>query len=324
MTHLRLHQVAKNIDALELPIEPFTPAPGPGEVVVEIRAAGVNPSDVKAALGAMPHAHWPRTPGRDWAGIVTHGPAALLGREVWGSGGDLGISRDGSHATHLVLPEGAVCLKPDGISLAEAGAAGVPFVTAYQGFALAGMPKPGDVVLVLGANGKVGQAAIQLAAMHGARVFGANRDSAAYQGFASAAPRIINAAAEDIATVVRDETGGHGADIVYNTVGSPFFEAGNKSMALRGRQIFIATIERAVPFDIFAFYRGQHRFVGVDTLALNATTNAEIFSALSPAFAAGTLKPFPILPHAIFDLARAKEAYRAVIGGARDRIVLQP
>ena len=62
--------------------------------------------------------------------------------------------------------------------------------------------------------------------------------------------------------------GGHGADIVFNTVGSPYFEVANRAMAMRGRQIFISTIERSVPFDIFAFYRGQHRYIGVDTLAL--------------------------------------------------------
>ena len=57
---------------------------------------------------------------------------------------------------------------------------------------------------------------------------------------------------------VRELTGGHGADIVFNTVGSPYFEAANKAMAKGATQIFIATIERAVPFDIFAFYRGMH------------------------------------------------------------------
>jgi NADPH:quinone reductase-like Zn-dependent oxidoreductase len=73
-------------------------------VVVEIRSTAVNPSDVRAVLGAMPHAVWPRTPGRDYAGVVVEGPRQLLGREVWGSGGELGIRRDGTHSRHLVLP----------------------------------------------------------------------------------------------------------------------------------------------------------------------------------------------------------------------------
>ena len=101
-----------------------------GSAVVEVRSAGVNPSDVKAVLDAMPHAVWPRTPGRDYAGLVVEGPKALLGREVWGSGGELGIKRDGTHAQRLVLPAANLREKPAAITLAEAGAIGVPFITA--------------------------------------------------------------------------------------------------------------------------------------------------------------------------------------------------
>ena len=105
------------------------PKPGPNEILIKVAAAGVNPSDVKAALGAMPHAVWPRTPGRDYAGTVVEGPAELLGKEVWGSGGELGIRRDGTHARHLLLDAAHVRAKPGTVSLREAGAVGVPFIT---------------------------------------------------------------------------------------------------------------------------------------------------------------------------------------------------
>ena len=81
---------------------------GADEVLVEVRAAGVNRSDVSAAMGRMPQAVWPRTPGREWAGVVVEGPAELIGREVFGAGGDLGITRDGTHASHLVLSREAL------------------------------------------------------------------------------------------------------------------------------------------------------------------------------------------------------------------------
>jgi NADPH:quinone reductase len=71
---------------LGLPIESVTVARSRGNAVIEIAAAGVNASDVKAVLGAMPHAIWPRTPGRDYSGVVVEGPADLIGKEVWGSG----------------------------------------------------------------------------------------------------------------------------------------------------------------------------------------------------------------------------------------------
>ena len=70
---------------------------GDNELLIEVRAAAVNPSDVKAATGLMPYAVFPRTPGRDYAGVVIDGPTGWTGREVFGSSGDLGIRRDGTH-----------------------------------------------------------------------------------------------------------------------------------------------------------------------------------------------------------------------------------
>jgi NADPH:quinone reductase-like Zn-dependent oxidoreductase len=283
----------------------------------------VNPSDVKAILGAMPHAVWPRTPGRDYAGVVVAGPAEWIGREVWGSGGELGIRRDGAHGRYLLLDAAYLREKPAKMSLAEAGAVGVPFVTAYEGLREAGSAQPGDVVLVLGANGKVGQATVQLATASGARVFGVERTLEPYRGHASGKVTML-AGNEDWAARLREATGEHGADIVYNTVGSPYFEAACRAMAIRGRQIFISTIDRAVPFDIFAFYRGRHRFVGIDTLALDSGDGAAVLDALRPGFESGALRPFPVLDANTYELARAAEAYRAVLEGAPERVVLDP
>jgi NADPH:quinone reductase-like Zn-dependent oxidoreductase len=322
---LRVYQKGLDIDSLALPSEAsMPPAPGPGQVLIEIRSAGINPSDVKAALGAMPHAVWPRTPGRDWAGVVLEGPDEWIGREVWGSGGELGIRRDGSHGGWLLLEVAQVRAKPATISLLEAGAVGVPFITAWEGFTRAGLPKPGDVVLVLGGNGKVGQAATQIATMLGARVFAVERTAQAYAGHASGPVTMLDASAGDIADAVRAGTGGHGADIVFNTVGSPYFEAANRAMALRGRQIFISTIDRNVPFDIFAFYRGQHSFVGIDTLALDGVACAKIFDALTPGFESKVLRPFPVLSNSIHSLSDARAAYALVLYGVPDRVVLVP
>ena len=236
MPRLRVLQPAATIDALTLPVEPAPPPErGTDDVLVEVHTAAVNPSNVKAALGAMPHAVWPRTPGRDWAGVVRDGPPDLIGQKVFGSGGDLGITRDGTHATHLALPRDALVPLPPSMTLTEAGAIGVPFVTAQEGLRRAGLPRPGEVVLVMGGNGRVGQAAVQIAAMHGATVFAVTRGNAPYAGHACAPVRTIDAAA-DVAAALRAATGGPGADIVYNTVGSPYFAAANQAMAIGGRQ----------------------------------------------------------------------------------------
>jgi NADPH:quinone reductase-like Zn-dependent oxidoreductase len=328
MAHTRLRVYQKAADAAALPQaihveDPAAITPGTGQVLIQVRYAGVNPSDVKAVLGAMPHAIWPRTPGRDYAGVVVDGPEEWVGREVWGSGGELGIRRDGTHASHLLLDAANAREKPATLSLAEAGAVGVPFVTASEGLSEAGGVKPDDVVLVLGANGKVGQAAIQIATAAGARVFGVERTLVAHIGHASS-PITMLSGAEDFAAQLRDATGGHGADIVFNTVGSPYFAAANQAMAILGRQIFISTIDRAVPFDIFAFYRGRHRYIGLDTLALDSAHCAAVLDTLRPGFESGKLKPFPVLEANIYPLAGAAAAYQAVLSSAPERIVLAP
>ncbi len=245
-----------------------------------------------------------------------------MGREVYGSGGDIGITRDGSHARYLLLPVEALRDRPRSISMDEAGAVGVPFVTAYEGFRRSGMPQAGQTVLVLGANGKVGQAAVQLAAQGGARVIAVQRSAGPFEGFASGPVDVVDARSEDVAARVRELTNGRGADIVYNTVGSAYFEAANKAMAKGATQIFIATHDRAVAFDIFAFYRGMHTYVGIDSLALDCVAATAQLDAMREGFERGTLKPFPVAR--AFALDDAAEAYRLVLSGSTDRVVLRP
>src|SRR6202045_3451017 len=294
------------------------------QLLIEVRAAAVNPSDVKAASGSMAYAVFPRTPGRDYAGIVIDGPADAIGREVFGSSGDLGIRRDGTHATHLVVEVDVVVEKPKNLSWEEAAGIGVPFVTAMEGFRRAGMPAKDETVLVMGVNGKVGQAAVQIASWIGARVIGVVRKNEPYEGYANSKIDVIDASAADVATRVRELTDGKGADIVFNTVGDPYFQAAHKSLALRGRQILIAAIDRIVQFNILEFYRGQHTYVGIDTLALSSTATGAVLKELGPGFASGHLKPFPIRPEAIYPLENAKAAFVAVAGSSRDRVILRP
>jgi NADPH:quinone reductase len=325
MRALRLAAKAETIEAVTPAIEPVALARcGAEDALVEVRAAAVNPSDAKAAIGMMPYAVFPRTPGRDFAGIVVEGPAVLVGKEVFGSSGDLGIRRDGTHASHLVVEASALVEKPANISLAEAAGIGVPFVTAQEGFRRSGMPRAGETVLILGLNGKVGQAAAQIASWRGAQVIGVVRKGEPYAGHASGPVTVINSADEDVVARVREITGGRGADIVFNTVGEPYHEAATRSLAITGRMILIASVKQPVAFDIFAFYRGRHTYVGIDTLALSSTATADVLRDLVAGFQSGALRPFPIESRAIYPLERAREAYIAVLGASRDRVVFLP
>ncbi len=321
---LRLNAKAADAASVKPAIEMRELTPGPADVLVEIHAAAVNPSDVKAAIGMMPYAVFPRTPGRDYAGVVIDGPAHMLGTQVFGSSGDLGIRRDGTHATHLVVEAEAVVVKPAGISLDEAAGIGVPFVTALEGFRRAGLPNQGDTVLIMGLNGKVGQAAAQIATWRGARVIGVVRRAEPYAGHASAEITVVDSSAGDVATAVRTLTEGRGCTIVFNTVGDPYYQDAHKSTAVLGRQILISAVDKIVSFNIFEFYRGRHTYVGIDTLALSSAETGDVLRELVPGFADGSLRPFPIQPDAIFPLADAAAAYRMVLGSSRDRIIFNP
>jgi NADPH:quinone reductase len=150
------------------------------------------------------------------------------------------------------------------------------------------------------------------------------RKPEAYEGHANAEVDVVDASSGDVAARVRELTGGHGADIVVNTVGDPYFQAAHKSLALRGRQILIAAIDRIVQFNILEFYRGQHTYVGIDTLGLSSVATGAVLRELAPGFAGGHLKPFPINPSAVYPLEEAKRAFVAVAGSSRDRVILKP
>ena len=321
---VRLNAKAETPAAIAPAVEQHPLSCGDNQVLIEIKAAAVNPSDIKAATGLMPYAVFPRTSGRDYAGIVIDGPPAMVGREVFGSSGDLGIRRDGTHATHLVVETDAVVEKPKNLSWAEAAGIGVPFVTAIEGFRRAGLPEKHETVLIFGVTGKVGQAAVQIASWRGARVIGVTRKQEAYAGHTNGPVEMIDASATDVAARVRELTDGKGANIVFNTVGDPYFEAAHKSLALRGRQILISAIDRIVQFNILEFYRGQHSYVGIDSLGLSSIATGAVLRELVPGFLSGHLEPFPIKRNSIYPLEEAKAAFIAVAGSSRDRVILRP
>src|SRR5215210_6362984 len=153
------------------------PEPEEGEVLVEVHAAAVNRSDVLNARGSFAFTTPPRIPGRDFAGVVVEGPRELVGTEVWGTGGgELGFIRDGSHAQYLAVSRNAVAPKSDTLSLEEAGASGLAYVTAGSALIELGGVSAGEKILVTGAAGGVGSAAVMIARWKDASVIGAIKD----------------------------------------------------------------------------------------------------------------------------------------------------
>src|SRR5258705_6814374 len=165
---------SKTLENLRVEAVP-DPIVTPGEAKIKILAASVNPSDVKNIQGKMEGTILPRIPGRDFAGIVVDGPTNLLGTEVWGTGGDVGFTRHGSHAEFIVVPVEAVPPKPHSLSFAQAACVGVNLITAYLGLVTRANLQPGETLLVTGARGGVGSAVLQLGQSLEARLIAVDR-----------------------------------------------------------------------------------------------------------------------------------------------------
>jgi NADPH2:quinone reductase len=284
------------------------PEAGEGEALVQVKAAGINPSDVGNVAGHFKDTTLPRTPGRDFAGIVVKGKDRE-GEEVWGSSPALGITRDGSHAEYVVVPLELLPTKPKSLSMEQAATIGVPYVTAWASVVSAARIQTGETILIVGAGGAVGQAATQIANWKQARVIGADRRSDALPGVVA----VINTTTEDLRERVRELTEGHGADAVFDTVGGAMFEPALRSLRYGGRQVAISSAgEPRVSFSLVEFYHNFSQLLGVDSYGLSSQQIAEIERELRGGFEAGILKPPPI---EIVAFADAVGAYGRVAAG---------
>lgn len=310
----------------DLKIRDVSDAPlPPGSVRIAVEAAGVNPSDAGVALGHFPQATLPRILGRDFAGRVVEGPPDLIDLPVWGSGGgELGMTRDGSHAEHLILPSSAAIRRPSHLSAEEAAVAGVPFVTAWSALVELGRFSPGESVVVSGAAGAVGCAAVQLALALGGRAIALVLESSDLSRLAGLElAGVVRSDRDDVPVAVRELTDGRGADVALNAVGAPVFTALSQSLAKDGRMIvFSARAGRNVDLDLFSFYRRRLQFFGLDTASFPLREVARIYQRFGPFFESKSVKPAPIA--ARFPLLNAREAYERVESGESGKIVLLP
>jgi NADPH:quinone reductase len=299
------------------------PARDKATALVRIEAASVNPSDVKNVAGSMKHTTLPRIPGRDYAGVVEEGPPEWLGAEVWGSGGDFGFTRDGTHAQFAAVPTLSLSRKPSTLSFDEAACVGVNFVTAWCGLIEAADVQPGEQVLVVGAAGGVGSAAAQIAKRLGARVIGLVRHEPPTESPIRAAVDHLIRGASSLQNGIREATGGRGADVVFDTVGGTMFKPSLNCVASGGRLIEIsATGQREVCFDLLDFYRHEQRIFGINSLSRDSRACARILDLLRRHFEDGSFRPAPIAN--VFGLTEIGDAYRSVEQGVPGRIVLHP
>jgi NADPH2:quinone reductase len=205
------------------PTEVPRPTPAAGEVLVQVYASGVNPIDAKIRIGAAPYA-MPALPailGTDMAGVVVALGAGVqdfkVGDEVYGlTGGVRGIP--GSLAQYAAVDARLLAPKPAGLSMREAAALPLVFLTAWEGLVDRAGVRAGQQVLVQGGAGGVGHVAVQIARAFGAEVYATASEAkhAIVEGYGATPIDYKNTA---VADYVAQYAGGIGFDLVYDTVG---------------------------------------------------------------------------------------------------------
>lgn len=257
-----------------------------GEVLVQVKASSINPSDVGTVAGRF-HSKLPMTPGRDYAGVVVEG-GSWTGKQVWGTGTGFGVVRPGAHAEFVAVPSSWLSEKPAELSMEQAAVVGVPYLAAWQSLVEAGNIQKGERLLITGAGGAVGSAAIQIAHWKGATVIAADISQGAPD-----ADFFVNLKEEDLVSAVQKATDGKGVDIVLDTVGGDLFRPCLRTLRVGGRQIAIANAagpDAEVHLNLTDFYHNQLHLIGVDTQKLTGPQIAVLMNRLREGFEAGFLQ----------------------------------
>ncbi|WP_335982296.1 NADPH:quinone oxidoreductase family protein [Streptomyces sp. CA2R106] len=244
----RVHHNGEPREAMRLD-DIATPAPGAGEVLLRVRAAGVNFPDALLCRGQYQvRPPLPFTPGVELCGEVVEPGAGVTGLAP----GDRVISPAalpaGAFAEYVVVPAAGVLPAPAALDDAEAAALHVGYQTGWFGLHRRAALQPGETLLVHAAAGGVGSAAVQLGKAAGATVIGvvggAEKAEAARE---AGADIVVDRHTEDFVAVVKEATGGRGADVVYDPVGGDAYARSTKCIAFEGRILVVGFTSGTIP-----------------------------------------------------------------------------
>jgi NADPH2:quinone reductase len=223
------------------------PEAAPGHVVLDVQAAGVNFPDVLIIQGKYQYKPaLPFTPGNEVSGVVRAVGDGVSGYKV----GDkvIAFSAHGAFAQQLAVPAQALMPMPPGMDFDTAAAITLTYGTSHHAVVDRAALKAGETMLVLGAAGGVGLAAIEIGKALGARVIAAaSTDEKLAVCKAHGADALINYSKEDLREAVKAATGGKGPDVVYDPVGGDYAEAAFRSIAWRGRYLVVGFANGEIP-----------------------------------------------------------------------------
>lgn len=301
------------------------PVPGPGQVMVRVRAAGVNPVDTYIRKGAYARRpSLPYTPGADAAGVVE---AVGAGVSAYKRGdrvytiGTAGAS-SGTYAEMALCELAQVHPLPEGTSFQQGAAIGVPYGTAYRALFHRARARPGEFVLVHGASGGVGTAGIQLGRAAGMVVLAtAGTDRGLDLVIQQGATHAFNHRSTEYLEAIMAATAGRGVDVVLEMLANVNLNKDLGLLAKHGRVIVIGN-RGTIEIDARQTMSRDADIRGMTLFNTSPEDMAEIHAALGAGLRSGTLKP---VVGREFPLANAPEAHEAVMSpGAHGKVVLKP
>ena len=305
----RLHAIGGTLQYDELP----DPQPGPGEQLVEVAYASVNPLDVwitQGSIGAAA-ANLPWIPGSEATGHVD-------GRPVLIRGGGLGVVRQGLFCDRVAVPDAWLHPIADGLDLAQVAAMPVAGITAWQSLHARAHVEAGDRVLILGASGGVGAMAVQLAKAAGATVWGQTGSAAKVDGITgNGADNVVVTAADGLEAAVD----GYQPTVILDALGGPYTDAAIGAIANMGRLVVYGTSnDQQVSINLRRFYRKGVNMLGYTGLVESADEQRAALDTLMSLMAAGKVH-VPV--GEVLPLANAADAVARIVGrSVEGKIVL--
>lgn len=294
---------------------------GPGEVVVQVKAIGVNPVDTYIRTGNYGDRVFPVTPGMDAAGLVLSVGSGVsrvkAGDRVYVAG-----SLSGTYAEQVLCKESQVHLLPPAIRFEQGAAIGVPYATAYYALFNRGHAMPGETVLVHGASGGVGTAAVQIARSRGLRVIGTGgtpkgRELIAKEG----AHHVLDHGAPDYLNALMTLTAGLGVNLILEMLANVNLGKDLKVLSTRGRVVVIGS-RGTVEMDPRDTMGRNADIRGMSLLYVSDPELASVHAALGAGLENGSLRP---VIGKTFPLAQATRSHEEVMKpGAFGKIVLIP
>jgi NADPH2:quinone reductase len=303
-----------------------SPQPGPDEIVISVKAAAVNFPDYLMIQGKhQTRPDWPFTPGWEVAGIVK-----AVGADVTDiKAGDHGVAmiKWGGYAEEALAPAERFWPIPQHLDFIAAAAFPLAYGTSYHALKDRAHLQPGETLLVLGAAGGVGIAAVQFGKLMGARVIAcASSAEKLATCKAHGADELVNYAEEDLREALKRITGGRGVDVVLDPVGGQYAEPAVRSMAWNGRYLIVGFTGGAIPriaLNLPLLKGCSLLGVAWHTFSVRDREGGrEDFREMAEWIASGRLKP---LVSAVYPLEQAARALDEVAGRrVQGKIILRP